>query len=437
MTLVKWGRNLYKTVPMKILLIGSGGREHALVWKLAQSSRVKKIYCAPGNPGIAGLASCVPVQPDQIPGLLSFAKQEKIDLVVVGPEVPLTLGIADRFAEQNIPLFGPKQAGARLEGSKVFTKDFLRRHRIPTAHYETFSDFDRAVEFLHTQAYPIVLKADGLAAGKGVLICQDRAEAVAGLDNILRKKIFGEAGRQVVIEEFLQGVEVSFHALVDGHSVLPLDSSQDHKRVGEGDTGLNTGGMGAYSPAPFLTPALEKRVMDEILIPTLSGLKQEGIDYQGVLYAGLMLTKDGPKLLEYNVRFGDPETQVLMMRLENDLVDLLEAVCTGRLKEKTIRWKPGSAVTVVMAAPGYPGVVRKGDVIEGLDRANSVPETAVFHAGTALQDGKMVTNGGRVLSVTATGKDLRQARERAYDVVEKIHWRGVHYRRDIGLKGMG
>ncbi len=386
---------------------------------------------------MAKLTTCVPIAVDRLDELLAFAKRERIDLVLVGPEVPLTLGIADLFEREKIPLFGPKKAGAQLEGSKAFTKDFLRRHHIPTAHYETFSDFDRAVEFLHTQAYPIVLKADGLAAGKGVLICQDRAEAVAGLDAMLRQKVFGEAGRQVVIEEFLQGLEVSFHALVDGHSILPLDSSQDHKRVGEGDTGLNTGGMGAYSPVPFFTPELEAQVMREILLPTVKGLQQEGIDFKGVLYAGLMLTREGPKLLEYNVRFGDPETEVLMVRMENDLVDLMEATVSGKLKEHTIRWKTGGAVTVVMAANGYPGTITKGDVIEGLERADSVVEAVVFHAGTLAQDGKIVTNGGRVLAVTAQGKDLRQARERAYDVVEKIHWRGMHYRRDIGLKGIG
>ncbi|HSA58284.1 MAG TPA: phosphoribosylamine--glycine ligase [bacterium] len=422
---------------MKILLVGSGGREHALAWKLARSPRVKKIYCAPGNAGTRNMAENAAVKAEDLPGLASLAREKAVDLVVVGPELPLTLGLADLLEAEKIPVFGPKKDAAVLEGSKAWTKQFLREQEIPTARFEVFEDYARAVDFLATQSYPVVVKADGLAAGKGVLIAQDRSEALAALDTVLNKKAFGPAGEKVVIEEFLQGEEASFLALVDGASILPLDSCQDHKRVGEGDTGPNTGGMGAYSPAPLVTAAVRERVIENILKPTLRGLKARGIDYKGILYAGLMIGRSGePKLLEYNVRFGDPETQALMVRWEGDLVDDMEAVIAGRLSGRVIRWREGSSVCVVMAARGYPGDVTTGDEIQGLREAGSVPETVVFHAGTRVRDGKVVTSGGRVLGVTALGRDLRQARERAYDACEKIYCKGMHYRRDIGLKGM-
>lgn len=422
---------------MKVLVIGNGGREHALIWKLASSPRVKKIYCAPGNAGTSQLAENIPIKGDDLVGLLQFARNEKVDLTIVGPELPLTLGIVDLFQKEGLAIFGPKKDGAILEASKAWTKQFLKEEKIPTAHYETFEDYDRAVDFLQTQAYPIVIKADGLAAGKGVLIAQDRAEAVAGLDSILKKKAFGEAGKKVVIEEFLQGEEASFLAFVDGSSILPMDSAQDHKRVGEGDQGLNTGGMGAYSPAPIVTESVRQKVIETILIPTLKGLQRRGIDYRGVLYAGLMIDRAGqPKLLEYNVRFGDPETQALMIRLESDLVDVIEWCLKGQLSGKSLLWKKEPSVCVVMAAHGYPGDVTLGDEIQGLKEAATVPQTVVFHAGTKSENAVVKTSGGRVLGVTATGKDLRQAREHAYDACEKIYWKGVHYRRDIGLKAM-
>jgi len=422
---------------VKVLVVGGGGRVHALIWKLSQSPRIKKIYCAPGNGGTGENAENLAVKPDDLPGLVSLAREKKADLVVIGPELPLTLGLADFLEKEKIPVMGPCRAAAVLEGSKAWTKRFLRNHSIPTAHYESFEDFDRAVDFLSTQSYPIVVKADGLAAGKGVVIAKDRAEAVEALDSILNKRIFGEAGRTVVVEEFLRGEEASFLALVDGASLLPLDSSQDHKRVGEGDTGPNTGGMGVYSPAPVVTEPVREKVIEKILKPTLKGLKSMGIDYRGVLYAGLMIDRSGePKLLEYNVRFGDPETQALMVRWDGDLLDDFEATVAGRLSGRTLRWKPGASVCVVMAAHGYPGEITTGNPIQGLKEAGTVPETVVFHAGTKAVNGSIVTAGGRVLGVTSLGQDLRQARERAYDACEKIYWRGAHYRRDIGLKGV-
>lgn len=418
--------------PVKILVIGNGGREHALIWKLAQSTRVKKIYAAPGNGGTGLLAQNLPIAADNIPELLAFAKRESIDLTVVGPELPLTLGLVDVFEKEGLKVFGPTSAGAVLEASKAWTKQFLKEEKIPTAHFETFEDYEGAVNFLSIQAYPIVIKADGLAAGKGVIIAHDRAQAVDALDSILKKKVFGDAGKKVVIEEFLVGREASFQVLVDGHSFIPLDSAQDHKRVGEGDTGPNTGGMGVFSPSPYVTDEVRQAAMDQIILPTLKALVRRGIIFKGVLYAGLMITKEGPKLLEYNVRFGDPETQALMVRLEDDLVDIMEATIDGRLSEVALHWKAGSSVCVVMAAPGYPEKAVTGDVIEGLNRTQGIPETVVFHAGTKTHADKIITSGGRVLGITAVGKDIRQARERAYDVCEKIHWRGIHYRRDIG-----
>lgn len=420
---------------MKILVVGGGGREHALVWKIRQSPRVKKIYCAPGNGGIAEVAEVIPIRADDLSGLLTFAKKEGIDLTVVGPELPLTLGIVDLFQKEGLTIFGPTREAAVLEGSKAWTKRFLREEGIPTAVFEVFDDFDRAADFLNTQAYPVVIKADGLAGGKGVLIAEDRVQAVAGLETIFKKKVFGEAGKRVVIEEFLTGEEASFQVLVGGGSILPLDSAQDHKRVGDRDQGPNTGGMGAYSPAPVVTDRIRHDVIEKILEPTLRGLRKRGTDYQGVLYAGLMITPEGPRLLEYNVRFGDPETEPLMVRLEGDLVEVMERTVSGRAASP-LRWKDGSSVCVVMAAHGYPGDVRQGDEIHGLEEGGSVPGTVVFHAGTKREGRRYRTAGGRVLGVTSVGKDLREARERAYSACGKICWEGVHYRKDIGLKAV-
>lgn len=426
---------------MKLLVIGGGGREHALIWKLRQNSRVKKIYCAPGNAGISEIAEPVALKADDLPGLLAFAKKEGIDFTVVGPELPLTLGIVDLFQKEGLAVFGPNAKAAVLEGSKAWTKKFLREQKIPTAQFEVFDDFDRAVDFLNTQAYPIVIKADGLAAGKGVLIARDRSEAVAALQTVLKDRAFGEAGRRVVIEEFLQGEEASFLALVDGQSILPLDSAQDHKRLKDGDEGPNTGGMGVYSPAPILTEAVRSQAIEKILKPTLKGLREMGIEYRGVLYAGLMIDKQGTaRLLEYNVRFGDPETQALMVRLESDLLEAMEATVacrapvTGNLRGKTLRWTDGPSVCVVLAAHGYPGKVQSGDEIKGLKEAATVPGAVIFHAGTKTENGLCKTAGGRVLGVTAMGKDLRQARVRAYDACDKIYWKGIQFRRDIGSR---
>ncbi|MBI2068102.1 MAG: phosphoribosylamine--glycine ligase [Deltaproteobacteria bacterium] len=420
---------------MRLLVVGGGGREHALVWKLRQSKKVSKIYAIPGNGGIGEEADLLLGRPEDLEGIVTHCRGQKIDFVVVGPELPLTLGLVDRLEREKIPCFGPSRQAAELEGSKAFTKQLLREEKIPTAHFETFSDFDRAVDFLKSQAYPIVIKADGLAAGKGVLICKDRSEAVGALEKILKKRIFGGAGERVVIEEFLKGEEVSFHVLVDGEQAVPLATAQDYKRVRDGDEGPNTGGMGATTPNQFFSPDLEKVVLRTIIRPTIEGLKRRGIIYRGVLYAGLMLTSSGPRLLEYNVRFGDPETQVLMARLDSDLMELMEYTMAGRLDRAAPVWKKEVALTVVLAAHGYPDEVCKGDEIAGLEKAKSVLGTVVFHAGTRKEEGRWLTNGGRVLGVTSWGKDLRQARERAYDACDKIYWKGVHYRKDIGLKG--
>ncbi len=422
---------------MKVLVIGNGGREHALVWKISQSSRVSKIFCAPGNAGTSELAENIPIKADDIEGLLTFAQKEKIDLTVVGPELPLTLGLVDRFEASDLRVFGPNRAAAVLEGSKAWTKDFLKENAIPTAAYENFDDFEEAVVYLKKQSFPVVIKADGLAAGKGVVIAQDEAEAVEALDSILRKKIFGAAGASVVIEDFLEGEEASFLAFVDGETVLPMDSAQDHKRIFDGDQGPNTGGMGVYSPAPVVTESVRARAMKEILEPTLRGLKKKGIFYKGVLYAGLMIDKSGaPKLLEYNVRFGDPETQALMIRLKTDFLDVADWVIDQRLKDKTLTWEPGASITVVLAAEGYPGEIKTGAKITGLKDVAGQKDLVVFHAGTKQEGDAVSVSGGRVLGVTALGVDLKDARRKAYAACERISWPGMQYRKDIGLKGI-
>jgi phosphoribosylamine--glycine ligase len=421
---------------MKLLVIGSGGREHALVWKLAQSRRVGEIICAPGNAGIAGAARCVDVAAGDVEALLILARREGVEFTVVGPEVPLTLGIVDRFREAGLRIFGPEAAAAALEGSKSFAKDFMKRHDVPTARHWTFGDPAEAARFLTTATYPLVIKADGLAAGKGVVICDDARTALATVDEIMTRRIFGDAGGTLVVEEFLEGEEVSFLVLSDGIDVVPLASAQDHKRVFDADQGPNTGGMGAYSPAPILTPTLQGEVMRTIIMPVVRGMAAEGHPFRGVLYAGLMITAAGPKVLEFNVRFGDPETQPILMRLAGDLLPLLEASADGSLATVQATWRPEHAVCVVMASGGYPGSYRTGIPIDGLDRAGSRADTAVFHAGTSLADGRVVTAGGRVLGVTAIGRDVAEAIDRAYLAVADISFEGEHHRTDIGRRAL-
>ena len=419
---------------MKILVIGSGGREHALVWKLKQSPRVSAIFCAPGNAGIARIATCVPVKVTDHETLLRFARDERIGLTVVGPDDVLASGLVDLFEANGLRIFGPTKAAAQLESSKVFAKDFMQRHGIPTARSGSFSDSNEARQFLRDMPFPAVVKADGLALGKGVIIARDLAEAEAAIHDIMDARKFGDAGSRVVIEEFLAGEECSIHALVDGTSYLLFPGAQDHKRALDGDLGPNTGGMGTFSPpAKLLTPEMETRVRREVLDPFIAGLAKDGIRYRGMLFPGLMIDADGPKVLEFNCRFGDPETQVLLPRLDGDLLDLLEATIDRRLAQTTAKWSPQSAVCVVLASGGYPGSYDAGKVIEGLDAAGET--TTVFHAGTRLENGRVVTAGGRVLGVTARADDLAAARARAYEAVAQIRFEGAYFRRDIGAKG--
>lgn len=421
---------------MKILVVGGGGREHALVWKLVQSPKVEKVYCAPGNAGIAGQAECVPVSAEDIDGLVSLAKEKSVDLVIVGPEAPLTLGLADKMAEVGIKVSGASAKAAQIEGSKAFSKDLMKKYGIPTAEYEVFDDYDNAVAYVKQKGAPLVVKADGLAAGKGVLLCDSTEEALAALDRIMIRKEFGEAGAQVVIEEFLTGEEASFLVFTDGKTIKPLPTSQDHKAAYDGDKGPNTGGMGAYSPAPVVTPELHDEIMKTIMKPTIDALAAEGRPYVGVLYAGLMIGEQGPKVLEYNARFGDPECQPLLMRLKTDLVDILEAMIEGRLDEIEPEWDERTTICLVLASGGYPGSYEKGKVISGLEEAGSHEDVFVFHAGTAEKDGRIVTSGGRVLGVTALGNGVADAIERAYEAAKKISWDGMYYRSDIGRKAL-
>lgn len=421
---------------MRVLVIGGGGREHALAWKIRQSPQVEKVYCAPGNAGIAQVAEVVPIPADDVPGLLRFARERGVDLTVVGPELPLMLGVVDEFRDAGLRIFGPTREGARLEGSKAFAKELMRRWNIPTGYFSVFDNPEEAKRFVAEVGVPIVIKADGLAGGKGVIVCEELKEAEQAIDEILVARLFGDAGARVVIEEYLEGEEVSFILLTDGVSVLPFPSSQDHKRLLDDDQGPNTGGMGAYSPAPMLTPEMHARVMAEIVLPTIQALQVSKIDYRGVLYIGLMLTAAGPKVLEFNARFGDPECQPLMMRLESDLVQLLGACVDQRLGEVTAVWDERAAACVVLAAAGYPGAVEKGRIIHGLEEVEGLSDVVVFHAGTARRQQQYVTNGGRVLGVTALGADVAEAAERAYAAVSKIHFDGMQYRRDIGRRAM-
>ncbi len=423
---------------MQILVIGGGGREHALAWKAAQSRDVEMVYVAPGNAGTLREPNIhnVGLDVDDLDGLITFATEKCIDLTIVGPEAPLVAGVVDRFREAGLPIFGPSQAAAELEGSKAFTKDFLARHKIPTADYANFSEMEPALAYLREKGAPIVVKADGLAAGKGVIVAQTLEEAENAVRDMLSGNAFGDAGHRVVIEDFLEGEEASFIVMVDGKHILPMATSQDHKAIGDGDTGLNTGGMGAYSPAPVVTPEVHERIMKQVIEPTVTGMADEGRPYTGFLYAGLMISPDGsPRVIEYNCRLGDPETQPILMRLRSDLVQLCLAATEGRLDREDSEWDKRAALGVVMAAGGYPGSYRKGDVIQGLKGLDS-ESCKVFHAGTREQDGKLVTSGGRVLCVTALGDSVSEAKTHAYEAAKQIRWDDVYYRSDIGYRAV-
>jgi len=424
---------------MKVLVVGGGGREHALCWRLAASGGCRTLWCAPGNAGIAEVAECLPIEAEDIEGILAFCRQERPDLVVIGPEKPLVDGLVDRLEEAAIPAFGPSAKAALLEGSKGFMKELCAKYDIPTAAFGRFTQPGPAMAFVHQMGGPVVVKADGLAAGKGVIICHNAEEAEAAIDAVLRHGRFGAAGEEVVVEEFLEGDEVSFFALCDGETALPLASAKDHKRVFDGDHGPNTGGMGAFSPAPLMTDRLRQRIMHEIVEPTVRGMAAEGRPFRGVLFAGLMIGHDGtPKLLEHNVRFGDPECQTLMLRLESDLLQLLKAATEGRLSEMQPRWSPKAVVTVVMAAEGYPGSYLRDTEIRGLEAAAQGEGVTLFHAGTyrSPDDGKLLSCGGRVLNVCAIGEDLAQAQARAYEAVDRIDWPEGFCRRDIGQRAL-
>ena len=429
---------LEKRVLMKILVVGNGGREHALVWKIRQSLLVKEVYCAPGNAGIAELADCVPIDTTNIVEVADFAQTIKADLTVVGPELPMVLGVGDEFRRRGMPIFCPSRAAAEIEGSKAFAREFMQRHRIPSPRYEICSSPEEAKAFLERApfGYPVVVKADGLAAGKGTIVAQSASEAKDAVSQIMSEKKFGSAGAKVVMEEFLRGEEVSFLVFSDGSRVVPMISVQDHKRLGDGDTGPNTGGMGTVAPSTNMSLDVHKQIMQEIILPTIKGLDAEGRRYQGVLYAGLMMTDAGPRVLEYNARFGDPETQVIMMRMKSDLVPVLKGVAEGQLGDAKMEWTKEPAICVVLAAGGYPGEADTGKEVKGLPALKGVPELQVFHAATAVRDGKVVTVGGRVLGVTAMGQNLDAAVQRAYDAAGKIHFDGMQYRKDIGQKAL-
>jgi phosphoribosylamine--glycine ligase len=421
---------------MKIFVIGGGGREHALVWKLSQSPKVKQLFCAPGNPGIAKIAQCVEIRPDDLAGLYSFAQSHKIDLTVVGPELPLTLGVVDNFQQAGLRIFGPTKAAAMIETSKVYAKQFMKTYHIPTAKAQSFDTIKKALTYTRQQQFPLVIKADGLAAGKGVIIARTLDEAETAIRQIMESKVFGSAGERIVVEEFLEGEEATVLVFTDGHGINLMPSSQDHKRLKDGDQGANTGGMGAYAPTPVVTSVIQDQVLRRIVKPTLQGLSKEGSPYKGVLYVGLMICQDGPRVLEFNCRLGDPEAQVVLPLLDSDLVDVLEAVIDERLDRANIRWKTASAICVVLASAGYPGELKIGLPISGLDQAGQLEQVFVFHAGTALRQNRVVTDGGRILGVTALGSDLQSARDRVYEAVGKVRFDGMQYRRDIGARAL-
>ncbi|TCK06326.1 phosphoribosylamine--glycine ligase [Phorcysia thermohydrogeniphila] len=420
---------------MKVLVVGSGGREHALAWKLAQSPLVKKVFGAPGNPGIAKIGECVNIPVTDIKALAEFAEKEGIDLTVVGPEAPLVAGIVDEFEKRGLKIFGPTKAAAQLEGSKAFAKEMMRKYGVPTADFRVFDNPEEAKAYIKEKGAPIVVKADGLAAGKGVTVAKTVEEAIEAVEKIMVEKVFGEAGNKVVIEDCLVGEEASYLVVTDGERFIPLATSQDHKQVFDGDKGPNTGGMGAYSPAPVLSPEMEKEVQEKVIKPILKGMREEGHPFKGILYAGLMITEEGPKVLEFNVRFGDPEAQVILRRLKTDLVEVFNSVIDGKLIDE-LSWIPETAICVVLASKGYPGKYEKGKEITGIEEAEKLDNVVIFHAGTAVKDGRVVTNGGRVLNVTALGKDIVEARENVYRAIEKVHFDGMHYRKDIGLKAL-
>ena len=421
---------------MKILIIGSGGREHALAWAIAKSRRCAKLYATPGNAGIAAIAECLPLNPDDPDAIKSFAKNNGIDLVVIGPEAPLVAGLADTLSAAGIRTFGPSAKAAEIEGSKGFMKDLCAKAGVPTAEFRRFDEPDDAKEYIHARGAPIVVKADGLAAGKGVIVCRNDNEAFAAVDHIMTERAFGTSGAEVVIEEFLEGEEVSFFALVDGTRAVPMLSAQDHKAVGDGDEGPNTGGMGAYAPAPVVDAAMTKTIMDTIITPVITEMANQGRPYRGVLFAGLMVTKTGPKVIEFNARFGDPECQALMALLDSDLLDALVACADGNLDQIELNWKKGAAMVVVMAAKGYPGHYERGTVIKNVDAADAMDGVQVFHAGTKLEQGMLLSNGGRVLGVTATGTTIADAQKRAYGAVDVIDWSDGFCRRDIGWRAL-
>jgi phosphoribosylamine--glycine ligase len=419
-----------------VLLVGGGGREHTLGWKIAQSPRLDRLIAAPGNPGLSRHAECIAIKDSAIDELVALAGRERADLVVIGPELPLSLGLADRLREAGFAVFGPSQAAARLESSKAFSKDLMARYGIPTARFETFRDAAAARRFCRSLGAPLVVKTDGLAAGKGAIVCPTLDDADRAIRLCLEDGAFGEAGRTVVIEEFMEGEEASFFVVTDGTSALPFQAAQDHKTIFDGDRGPNTGGMGAYSPAPVMDAATEKRVMDEIVMPTVAAMAKEGAPYAGVLYVGLMVTRQGPRVVEFNCRFGDPECQAIVPRLEDDILPLLDAVARGRGLPASLRWRADSSVCVVLASHGYPGAPRLGDAISGLAAAAELPGVNVFHAATALRDGGLVTSGGRVLGVQALGADIRAAIARAYEAVDRIRFDGMQWRRDIGRRAL-
>ncbi len=419
---------------MKVLVVGGGGREHALVWKFSRSPRVKKIFCAPGNAGIAALAECVNIKSEDVPGILDLVRREKIDLTVVGPEAPLVAGLVDILEREGYPVFGPRKKAAEIEGSKVLSKEIMLKYNIPTAWYGVFDNPEQAAGYINKIGAPCVVKADGLAAGKGVIVAEDVETALASVDLIMKQRAFGTAGNRIIIEELLRGEEASILAFTDGKNVIPMLPAQDHKRVYDDDRGPNTGGMGAYAPAPVMTAELQKTALEKILIPTVRGMAEEGRPYSGILYAGLMITERGPYVLEFNARFGDPEAQPILMMLESDLADVLEALLAGELNKVDLRWHNGASVCVVLSSGGYPGNYRKGDVITGLDK---MPENVVaFHAGTGLSGNRVVTAGGRVLGITALAENIPAAIDLAYRGVSKVHFEGMHYRKDIGKKAL-
>lgn len=416
---------------MKILIVGGGGREHAIIWKLRQNEKIKEIHCAPGNGGISEIATCVPISATDINRILDYAKKELFDLVIVAPDDPLYMGLVDKLQEAGIRAFGPTQKGAEIEGSKVYAKELMKKYGIPTAEYEVFTNYDDACCYVKTCKLPTVVKADGLALGKGVIICNTADEAIQALTDIMVSKQFGDAGNRVVIEEYIEGPEVSVLSFCDGKTILPMASAQDHKRVFDGDNGPNTGGMGTFSPSPKYSGELKREIEETIIQRTLYALNQEGREFKGIIFFGLMLTKDGPKLLEYNARFGDPEAQVVLPRMKNDLLSVIDAVIDGNLEDIDLVWEDDSAVCVVMASGGYPGKYDKSIAINGLE---DIEDALIFHAGTAKDSSAVVTNGGRVLGVTSLGRDIQHARKKAYSEVAKIQFQGAHYRKDIGIK---